>query len=78
MFGFLLFQEGIEFIIMGCDGLWDCVEPQKLCENISRRLKAKNEKISDIIGDIFDTIISKSNNSKILLNNLYFSSYWNR
>ena len=29
-------------------------------------------------GDIFDTIISKSNNSKILLNNLYFSSYWNR
>ena len=70
--------EGLEFIIMGCDGLWDCVEPQKLCENISGRLKAKNEKISDIIGDIFDTIISKSNNSKILLNNLYFSSYWNR
>lgn len=70
--------EGIEFIIMGCDGLWDCVEPQKLCENISARLKSKNEKISDIIGDIFDTIISKSNNSKILLNNLYYSSYWNR
>ena len=58
--------EGIEFIIMGCDGLWDCVEPQKLCETISRRIK-ENVKLSDIIGDIFDTILSKSNNSKNIL-----------
>ena len=67
--------EGIEFIIMGCDGLWDCVEPQKLCETISRRIK-ENVKLSDIIGDIFDTILSKSNNSK-KYTYLTYSSDWN-
>ena len=61
--------EGIEFIIMGCDGLWDCVKPQKLCESISKKLKQGDSiadfKLSDIIGDIFDQILSKTNNSKI-------------
>ena len=67
--------EGIEFIIMGCDGLWDCVKPQKLCENISKKLKQgdsiNNFKLSDIIGDIFDQILSKTNNSK----NYFFSLF---
>lgn len=57
--------EDIEFIIMGCDGLWDCVEPQKLCESISQRIKAEPDlPLSKIIADIFDQIISKINNSK--------------
>lgn len=62
--------EGIEFIIMGCDGLWDCVEPQKLCESISRRLKDKEVKISSIISDVFDTILSKTNNTPIGTDNM--------
>jgi serine/threonine protein phosphatase PrpC len=53
----------IEFIIMACDGVWDCVDPQKLCEHISLRLKS-NEKISAILAELFDQIISKTNNSK--------------
>ena len=61
--------EGIEFIIMGCDGLWDCVNPQKLCETVSERLQ-EDVKIPDIISEIFDTILSKTNNSKILYNTL--------
>jgi len=31
----------IEFMIMGCDGLWDYVDPQKLCEFVSKKLKEK-------------------------------------
>jgi protein phosphatase 2C family protein 2/3 len=56
----------IDFILMACDGVWDCVDIQKLCEHISLRLKS-HFKISDIIAELFDQIISKSNNSKILL-----------
>lgn len=52
-----------EFIIMGCDGVWDCVDAQKLCEFVSQKLKT-DTKISTIISDIFDKIISKTNNSK--------------
>ena len=68
--------EGIEFIIMGCDGLWDCVKPQKLCESISKKLKQGDSiadfKLSDIIGDIFDQILSKTNNSKFIFFLFFF------
>jgi protein phosphatase PTC2/3 len=53
----------IEFILMACDGVWDCVDIQKLCEHIAIKLKAKM-KCSDIIAEFFDQIISKTNNSK--------------
>ena len=53
-----------------CDGLWDCVEPQKLCESISKKLKDKEVKISSIISDVFDTILSKTNNTLIGTDNM--------
>lgn len=56
----------IDFVIMACDGVWDCVDIQKLCEHISIRLKSRN-KISDIITELFDQILSKTNNSILLL-----------
>ena len=54
----------IEFCIMACDGIWDCVDEQKLCEHISIQLKSK-EKISSIIADLMDKILAKTNNSII-------------
>ena len=55
----------IEFIIMACDGVWDCVDIQKLCEHIALRLKSRM-KISEIVAELFDQIISKTNNSTYL------------
>lgn len=55
----------IEFIIIACDGIWDCVEIQKLCEHLSLRLKSK-EKISKILADLMDKILSKTYNSKFI------------
>jgi len=52
----------IEFVIMACDGVWDCVDVQKLCEHISIKLKSK-KRISDLIAELMDQIISKTNNS---------------
>ena len=56
----------MEFIIMGCDGVWDCVDVQQLCDYISIKLKEKVQ-ISKIIADLFDQIISKTNKSMISL-----------
>ena len=50
----------IEFILMACDGVWDCVDIQKLCEHIALRLKSRM-KISEIVAELFDQIISKTN-----------------
>ena len=50
---------------MGCDGIWDCVDKQQLCDKISLRLKEnKNEKISKIIAEIMDDILADTNESK--------------
>ena len=54
----------IDFVIIACDGVWDCVDIQKLCEHIAIKLKS-NVKISNIISDLFDQILSKTSNSKL-------------
>lgn len=58
-----------EFLVSGCDGIWDCVEPQKFCEFISGEMK-KGEKLSAIIGNIQDMILSKTINSPIGTDNM--------
>ncbi len=52
-----------EFILIGTDGLWDCVDIQKLCENISWKLK-KGVNKKTILNDIFDNILSKEDEGK--------------
>ena len=52
--------EDMDFIVMGCDGIWDCVDVQQVCDYISIKLKEKT-KISKIISELFDQIISKTN-----------------
>lgn len=52
----------IEFLMMACDGVWDCVDIPQLFEHISIKLKSKRN-ISEIIAEIFDQLIAKANNS---------------
>ena len=51
--------KNIEFIIMGCDGVWDCVKRQLVCEFIENEIR-ENPKgnLSEILGKIFDKCIS--------------------
>lgn len=68
----------IDFVVMGCDGVWDCVEPQKFCDHISSQLK-KGNSINIILDEVFKEIISETNNGKhtqLTYFSLYNSSYW--
>jgi len=48
-----------EFIVVACDGVWDCMTNQEICEFISQRLnKYPNIKLSKIIEEIFDNILA--------------------
>jgi serine/threonine protein phosphatase PrpC len=63
--------DDIDFIIMASDGVWDCVDQEKLCETIEKELKENiDNKISNIIANIFDNIISKNNISSIGSDNM--------
>jgi serine/threonine protein phosphatase PrpC len=55
----------MQFVLMACDGVWDCVDFQKLCEYISVKLKLHpTKKRSEILSELFGQIIAKTNNSK--------------
>ena len=62
-------NEHSEFFVSGCDGIWDCVEPQKFCEFISAEIK-KGIKISQVIANTQDMILSKTINSPIGTDNM--------
>lgn len=48
-----------EFIVLGCDGIWDCLTNQEACEFVKKRLdKDKNIRLSGIIEEMMDSIIA--------------------
>ena len=51
--------DGIDFIIMGCDGVWDCVKRQAVCDFVDRQIRENPDKnLSDILKLIFDRCVS--------------------
>ena len=51
--------ENIDFIVMGCDGIWDCVKRQLLCEYLENVIAENPQmQLSDILAEIFDKCIS--------------------
>ena len=54
------FEKDIDFVIIGCDGIWDCLKNQEACDFVSKRLKDDpNVKISKIIEEMMDSIVAK-------------------
>jgi protein phosphatase 1G len=49
----------VSFMILACDGIWDCMTNQEICDFVSERLKKDSkQKLSKIIEEIMDTILA--------------------
>jgi len=59
----------MEFIVIACDGVWDCVDDDKLGEYIWKGLN-EQKKITEIISNLFDQILSKNAKSNIGTDNM--------
>jgi len=59
----------MDFIVMGCDGIWDCVEIQDMCEYISNKIK-ENVPVTRILNDMFSLFISKNPDARAGADNM--------
>lgn len=51
--------QDIDFIVLACDGVWDCMTNQEICDFINERLKKDPKiKLSKIIEEIMDKILA--------------------
>ena len=49
----------VNFIILACDGIWDCMTNQEICDFVTDRLKKDpNQRLSKIVEDIMDQILA--------------------
>ena len=54
------YSKDIDFVIIGCDGIWDCLSNQEACDFVQKRLKDTPDiKISKIIEEMLDQIVAK-------------------
>lgn len=49
----------INFIILACDGIWDCMTNQEICDFVSERLKKDpKQKLSKIVEEVLDKCLA--------------------
>lgn len=54
-----VFPENGDFIILACDGIWNCMSNQSTLDFIANRLKKNNVKLSKIAEDVSGKKINK-------------------
>ena len=52
-------SKDVQFIVIACDGVWDCMTNQEVCSFVGDRLKKDPKmRLSKIIEEIFETILA--------------------
>lgn len=56
-------EDNNEFIVIGCDGIWDCVQDQEICDIINNKLNGGEKykvNLENILAEICDKICAKT------------------
>ena len=54
------YKDDIDFVIIGSDGIWECLTNQEACDFVRKRLKDNHDiQISKIIEEMLDSIVAE-------------------
>jgi len=57
----ITFDSTCEFMVIACDGIWDCVDNQTCIDRLRDRLiNNRYKRLSELIEELFDGILSKT------------------
>ena len=62
-------NEKLDFIIMGCDGIWEIKSNAEMVDWVGKRLK-NNSASKDILEELLDELISKDSGSQYGMDNM--------
>lgn len=54
-----------KFIVIACDGIWDCLTSQECCDLLAQKIKARGKNVKStatVVEEMFDEIICKDVN----------------
>jgi serine/threonine protein phosphatase PrpC len=62
-------NENVDFIIMGCDGIWEVKTNAEMVEWIRKRLE-NNAPLQNITEELLDELVSKDNGNQYGMDNM--------
>ncbi len=66
----VLDNKGVEFIIMGCDGIWETKTNDDMVKWVSKRILDKNKKLGTIVEQLLDQLVAKDNGGQYGMDNM--------
>jgi len=56
-----MFKPDCEFMIIACDGIWDCLTSQEAVNIFGKKIReqSQGEKVSDLICQVLDSIVAR-------------------
>jgi len=59
-----------EFFVIGCDGIWECMQNQDIVDFVAKRLKDKDKNCSKIVEELLDNILAADTSTGIGCDNM--------
>ena len=66
-----------KFILMGCDGIWECMSNQELIKFCSDRIESGSS-LKDILVELLDKILAKDTSSIVFFFTFFIFFYINQ
>jgi serine/threonine protein phosphatase PrpC len=59
-----------DFFVIGCDGIWECMQNQDIVDFVAKKLKDKDKNLSKIVEELLDTILAGDTSTGIGCDNM--------